>query len=110
MIVQMIGMMIGQYMLNFSGGDKHTLFIAISVIVSFAAIPIMLTATQVPEFTAPEPASLKRVYNTSPLSVVGMTAVGFHSSLVFAMGAVYAAKIGMSVNQVAFFMISLVPG
>ena len=110
MIVQMIGMMIGQYMLNFSGGDKHTLFIAISVIVSFAAIPIMLTATQVPEFTAPEPASLKRVYNTSPLSVVGMTAVGFHSSLVFAMGAVYAAKIGMSVNQVAFFMISLSAG
>ena len=110
MIVQMIGMMIGQYMLNFSGGDKHTLFIAISVIVSFAAIPIMLTATRVPDFTAPEPASLARVYNTSPLSVVGMTAVGFHSSLVFAMGAVYAAKIGMSVNQVAFFMISLSAG
>ncbi len=110
MIVQMLGMMIGQFMLNLSGDNDYGLFLAISIIVSFAAIPIMLTAASVPEFSAPEPASLRRVYNTSPLSVVGMLIVGFNASVIFGMGAVYATKIGMNVSQVSFFMVSIVAG
>jgi MFS family permease len=97
-------------MLNLSGDNDYGLFLCISIIVSFAAIPIMLTAASVPEFSAPEPASLRRVYNTSPLSVVGMLIIGFNASVIFGMGAVYATKIGMNVSQVSFFMVSLVAG
>ncbi len=107
MIVQMLGMMIGQSMLTFGSETGYDMFLAVSIIVSFAAIPIMLTAARSPDFEEPEPASFRRVYHNSPLSVVGMLITGFNAAIVFGMGAVFATKIGMSLHQVSYFMVAI---
>ncbi|MGB2097391.1 MAG: MFS transporter, partial [Candidatus Puniceispirillales bacterium] len=107
MIVQMLGMMIGQSMLTFGSETGYDMFLAVSIIVSFAAIPIMLTAARSPDFEEPEPASFRRVYYNSPLSVVGMGITGFNAAIVFGMGAVFASKIGMSLTQVSYFMVAI---
>ena len=110
MIVQMLGMMIGQSMLTFGSETGYDMFMAVSIIVSFAAIPIMLTAARSPDFEEPEPASFRRVYHNSPLSVVGMAITGFNAAIVFGMGAVFASKLGMTFNQVSYFMVAIVAG
>lgn len=110
MMVQMFGMMIGQSMLTFGSETGYDMFLAVSIIVSFAAIPIMLTAARSPDFEAPEKASFRRVYHNSPLSVVGMGITGFNAAIVFGMGAVFASKIGMTFIQVSYFMVAIGAG
>ncbi|MCG8624380.1 MAG: MFS transporter [Proteobacteria bacterium] len=110
MIVQMTGLLLGNYMLVFDDGESYALLLWVSIIVSFAAMPIMLTAASAPDFTEPERASLRWVYNVSPLAFIGMAAVGFQHAMVLAMGAVYAAKLGLTSTEISYFMVAIMGG
>ena len=110
MIAQMTGLLLGNYMLVFDDGESYALLLWVSIIVSFAAIPIMLTAASAPEFTEPERASLRWVYHISPLAFMGMAAIGFQNAIVFAMGGVYAAKLGLTSIEISYFMVCVVIG
>ena len=110
MIVQMSGLLLGNYLFVLDDGTSYVLLLWVAIIVSCAAIPIMLTAAAAPEFTAPERASLRWVYNVSPLAAVGMAAIGFQNAVVFTMGAVYAAKLGLSSTHVSYFMVAIFAG
>lgn len=110
MIVTMFGMIVGLMLL--STGDPATpdLFILVSILVSVAVIPILMTAAKVPDIQEPEPVSLYRAFRTSPLAVTGMAMHGITSSVLFGMGAVYATKLGFGLGEISLFMSAVMFG
>jgi MFS family permease len=108
MIVSYLGMGGGQLLLNAGDPNGHELFILVSVLISFAAIPILLSITPQPLQDDAESLSLPALYRISPLGVVGSIGAGLLQGAVFGMGAVYARAAGLSVGQVSIFMFVLV--
>ncbi len=110
MIVSMLGLIMGQLLLSAGEPEDVGLFLIVSILVSIAVIPILMTAAKVPDISEPEKISLFRVYNVSPLAVIGMGFNGMSSAVIFGMGAVYANKLHFSLNEVAVFMSSIMVG
>jgi MFS family permease len=103
-------MVAGQYLLNVASPEDIELFIIVSVLVSLALLPISLSKRPAPEFSEPEPASIKDVYTASPLGVVGVCVSGLTVGIFFAMGPVFANQSGFTIAQTANFMACFVMG
>lgn len=113
MLVQMVGLVLGQGLLNFGDPSGFVLFIIPSVLVSLSFAPILLAVAPTPSFATTRPMSLIQLYRNSPLGFVGMILMGFVFSAQFGMSAVYATQAGMSVREIsmmvsAFFIGGLV--
>lgn len=110
MIITMSGLILGLMLLSSGDPEETELFIMVSVLVSVAVIPILMTAASVPEIQEPEKVSIRRVYDTSPLAVLGMGMVGMSSSMIFGMGAVYATKLGLTLSEISIYMSAIMLG
>ena len=110
MLISLAGMAGGQFMLNIAAPSSYELFVLISVLVSIAVIPILLSVSRAPDFNTFVSVSVFQLYKVSPLGVVGMLLTGVVMGAVFGMGAVYAANVGLSVREISFFMGSVVLG
>ena len=85
-------------------------FLLSSVLVSIAVVPILLTAARAPDFTSPDPVSIRRLYQISPLALIGMLLQGLTASMAFGIGAIYATNIGMTESQASLFMAAFTLG
>lgn len=94
-------------MANPSGSE---LFIIASVLISVAVVPMLLSAGTAPAARAPNPVSIVRLYQVSPLGTVGTLGAGIINGTVFGMGAVYAQQTGLSVAGISLFMAALIGG
>jgi MFS family permease len=104
MVIVMGSMGLGQLLLNVADPRGVELFVLICVLVSVAVVPMLLSAGRTPEFSTPESISLKRLYQASPLGIVGSFSTGLIQGSVFGMGAVFANGMNLSVAQVSWFM------
>ena len=104
MIMVMGGMGSGQLLMNLSDPRGFELFVLISVLVSFALIPITLSVGRAPAFAAPESIGVRALFRASPLGVAGAFLVGIVHSAMFSMGAVYGTEIGLAVDRTALFI------
>ncbi len=104
MIMVMGGMGIGQLLLNLSDPRGFELFVLISVLVSFALVPITLSVGRAPAFEAPESIGVRALFRASPLGISGAFLVGIAHSALFSMGPVYATGIGLGVDRVSLFI------
>ena len=105
MIITFVFVGLGQLLLNISDPAKVDLFILVSILLSFALLPILLTNTEQPNTTDTKSFSLAEFYAISPLGFVGALFTGLAHSAVFGYGAVYATSKGLSVLEVSIFMI-----
>lgn len=110
MVVLFGGLALGQLLLNVGDPGGFVLFVLTSVLISVALVPISLTAGQVPEFQAPSRVSLMQLYRLSPLGVIGSMFTGMSHGAIFAMGAVLAKAVGLSVSEVSYFMACFIIG
>jgi MFS family permease len=110
MVILLAGTSAGQFMLNLADPAGFALFILISIMVSFAAIPILMTVLPTPPLEETERVSVVHLWRRAPMGVIGIVLVQWCTSVVFGMGAVYGAKMGMSVGEVSWFMGSLMAG
>ncbi|MGB0865924.1 MAG: MFS transporter [Granulosicoccaceae bacterium] len=110
LIVQMIGIVSGQVLLNAADPGGYLLFILISVMVSLSIAPILLSVSPAPVYQLSKPMSLKELYEASPLGVVGTIGVGGVFSALFGMSAVYASEQGFSLAEVSYFVMSIYVG
>jgi MFS family permease len=104
MIVQMIGIVASQALLNVAPVDGFLLFIIPSVLVSLAFTPILLRAGTTPSFDTTRPLSFGALIRVSPLGCVGMFLTGGIYSAMFAMAAVWGTLAGLSVAQISVFV------
>lgn len=110
MVIQLAGVTAGQFMLNLADPAGFALFILISVMVSFAAIPILMAVMATPPAEESHRVSIAHLWRRAPMGVIGIVLVQLCTSVVFGMGAVYGAMSGMDVSEVASFMGAMMAG
>lgn len=110
LIVQMLGIVVAQGLLNVADPAGFILFVIPSVLVSISFAPILLSVSPTPAFESTHNMSLKELYQISPLGFVGIFLLGGVFSAQFGMSAVYATQIGMSVGQVSIFVSAIFLG
>jgi MFS family permease len=104
MLVLYGGLGTAQFLLVVSDPRTPILFMLVSVLISLAMVPIVISAQQLPGHAAPRKVSLPDLYRNSPLGVVGVTVSGLVSAIIFSMGPVYARLSGLDTGAVAAFM------
>ena len=104
MFITLIGISLGSLLLNFSSPDKYEPFILISLLLSFALIPILLTKRKAPKFKKQGFINIKGLFKTSPLATVSMFCTGLLHSALFSLGAVYAAKMNFTILEISLLL------
>jgi MFS family permease len=82
----------------------------VSVAVSLAFTPILLSATPVPAFERTKPMGFMQLYRTSPLGFVGIFLLGAVFSALFGMAGVFGAAEGLTPAQIATFVSAIYLG
>ena len=104
MFITMIALAIGVLLLNFSSPERYEPFILISLLLSIALIPILLTKRKPPKFKKLSSIKIKDLYKISPFGTVGMFCTGFIHSSLFTLAAVYAATINFTVFEISLLL------
>jgi MFS family permease len=110
MIVVMGGIALSQLLLTVADPSGSTLFILASILVSFAVVPVTLSAGSAPDTGWARQLPVRRIWDAAPAGVVGGFGAGFTNGGIMALGAVYASRVGMSVDRIAIYMGLLVLG
>jgi MFS family permease len=110
MVVTYIGVGAGQLLLNLADPVEYPLFILTSVLISIAVVPLLLSAGSPPTFQDSVRISLVQMYRLTPLGIVGMFAVGLVTATFFALGPVYAQRMGLGIKEISYFMAAAVLG
>ncbi len=76
MLVLYVGLGAAQFLLVLSDPRTATPFMLVSVLISLALVPIVVSAQQLPAHAAPLKVRLDDLYRDTPLGVVGVTVPG----------------------------------
>ncbi len=103
-VVAYLGSSGGQFLVNF--GDVQSLqpFMLTALLLTVSLVPVVLTRVAGPEIEASARLSLRRLYEISPVGVVGCAVSGIITGAFYGMGAIYAQNLGYSVFEVSLFM------
>jgi MFS family permease len=104
MIALYAGQAVGQFLLNLGETRPSMPFLVASILISLAAIPVVLTRISAPLPASGVPLSIRKLYAASPLGVVGATVTGVMLGAFYALGAVHARRLGMNLSETALFM------
>ncbi|PKP70032.1 MAG: MFS transporter [Alphaproteobacteria bacterium HGW-Alphaproteobacteria-4] len=110
MIVQMIGIIVAQLLMNTGDPSGFMLFIIPSVLVSLSFTPILLSVAPAPVFETTARMSFRRLYQVSPLGCVGIFLMGGVFSALFGMASVWGGRAGLSVPQISAFVAAVYVG
>jgi MFS family permease len=112
MFLTLIALSSGSLLLNFSSPENYEPFILISLLLSLALVPILLTKRKAPKFKKLGFLKIKDLYKISPLASVSMFCNGFIHSALFTLTAVYAASMNFTIFEISLliFLISFAGG
>ena len=110
MIVQMLGIIASQVLLNLPDTSGFALFIIPSVLVSLAFMPILLAPTPAPAFDSTRRLPFRDLFRISPLGCAGMLLTGGVFSAMFGMASVWGAQEGLGVRDISIFVGALYVG
>lgn len=103
-IVQMIGIISAQGLISMGDPSGFVLFILPSVLVSISFAPILLSVSPMPPFETARRMTLRQLFTSSPLGVVGMGLTGAAYAAMFAMAAIYGTAVEMTLSQLTLFV------
>ncbi len=104
MIITFIGLGLGVLLLNFSDPKQYEPFILVSLLLSIALVPILLTKRKAPTFKKISSIKIKELYKISPLATFSMFCSGFIHPVIFTLGAVYGALMNFSVLEISLYL------
>ncbi len=110
MVVTYIGVGAGQLLLNLADPSDFQLFILVSVLISVAVVPLLLSADSPPIFHDSVRISLPELFSLTPLGIVGIFSVGLVTATFFSLGPLYAQRIGLNIRDTSYFMTAAVLG
>jgi MFS family permease len=110
MIVQMLGIIASQVLLNLPDPSGFALFIIPSVLVSLAFMPILLAPTPAPAFDSTRRIGFRELFRISPLGCIGMLLTGGVFSAMFGMASVWGAQEGLTIREISIFVGALYLG
>lgn len=95
---------ISQPLLDLAPTDGFILFCVVSIALSLALVPITLSRAGVPGVVQATRLGLRRLYEVSPVGVVGAFVTGLTASAFFSMAPAFASTSGLSDGQIAIFI------
>jgi len=104
LIVQMLGIIVAQSLINVADPGGYDLFIIMSVAVSISFAPILLSASPAPVFSTTRRMSMRQLFRTSPLGCAGTLLLGAVFGAQFGMAPVYATAIGLTAAEISVFI------
>ena len=104
MIITFIGLGLGVLLLNFSNPKNYEPFILVSLLLSIALVPILLTKRKPPTFKKTSSIKIKELYKISPLATFSMFCTGFIHPVIFTLGAVYGALMNFSILEISLYL------
>ena len=104
MIITFIGLGLGVLLLNFSNPKQYEPFILVSLLLSIALVPILLTKRKAPTFKKISSIKIKELYKISPLATFSMFCCGFIHPVIFTLGAVYGALMNFSILEISLYL------
>ncbi|MEG6508352.1 MFS transporter [Methyloligella sp. 2.7D] len=110
MVATFSGQAIGQLLLTTGEHLPSLPFMLAAIVLSLAVVPVALTRISQPGLGDQPSFSLRRLYDISPLGVTGAMAAGVMLGAFYGLGAVYAAKLGLTLTATAFFMTVVISG
>lgn len=110
MIVQMLGIIGAQLLMNTADPAGYLLFVIPSVLVSFAFLPILLSTQPAPQFATIQKMSFATLFRVSPLGCIGIFLIGGVFSAIFGMASVWGSAKGLSVGQISAFVAAIYVG
>ncbi len=110
MIVNKAGFGAGQLLIMLGDPASDRMFMLVAALYAICLIPIALARIKAPEGLGSEPLGLRSLYRLSPVGVVGAVAAGATNASLLGLGPVFADGLGLSLNQVSFFMAVFLAG
>ena len=110
MLVQMTGVVSAQGLLMLGDPGGYALFALISILVSVAVAPMLLSAGPTPVFKASPRMTLRALFAVSPLGCVGAFLLGGVFAAMFGMAAVYGGQAGLSIGQISALVAAMYAG
>jgi len=110
LIVQMLGIVLGQLLLNLADPGGYDLFVLITVLVSISFAPILLSVSPAPVHETTRAMSIKELIEASPLACFGSLLLGGVFATLFGMAPIYATESGFTIAQVSYFISAIYLG
>lgn len=92
---------IGVWLLRFGEPSSNTLFLFASVVISLAAIPLLLSVSKTPQLIETEFFGLKKLYRITPLGVIGTLFAGMCHGVFFGLLPVYGVVLELELEQLS---------
>lgn len=110
MVMTYCGMAFGQLLLNIPDPSGFMIFIIVSLLYSWALVPVSLTGQPTAEISRHEHMPLRRIYKIAPMSVVGCIISGILVSNVYTLGPIYAEQMGLDLHHTSLFLFFCIMG
>ena len=104
MFITFAGIALGTLLLNIGKPENFEPFILVSLLLSIALIPILLTKRKPPKFKKIGTLNVKDLYKISPFGSFSSFVTGFIHSSIFTLGAVYATLLNFTILEISFFL------
>ena len=104
MIILFGGLAIGMLLLNVSDPSNYEPFILVSILLSLALVPILLTKRSAPKFKKIGTISVKELFKISPLGTVSSFCTGLIHSAFFSLIAVYATRSNFTLFETSILL------
>lgn len=104
MVVVTTGIAGGQLLLTTADPSGFVLFIVASLLVSLAVVPIALLRLPAPPITDLGTVPYRLILRAAPVGLVGALITGMANGALLAMGAVWGADSGLSVDRIALLL------
>jgi len=108
MLISFAGLAGGQWLLKIAHPSGFSLFVLSSILLSLALVPVLIKRTETPEFETHGRISILKLLTISPAGVFTIFVSAIAHGALFAMGAVFAVKAGLTVSSTVLFMSSFI--
>ena len=102
-MVTLVASTAGQMVLTLGPADGHLFFVLGAIFYCLALVPVAISSSATPNPLVKVELDIKGLWRASPVAVVGVFLIGVSNSAFGTLAAVYAGRIGLTLNAVAFF-------
>lgn len=110
MVTHYLAVASGQLLVNLGDVARPDLFMLAAGLIGLSLVPVALTRLGAPPLDGHRALSIRELYAASPAGVVGAGVAGLLVGSFYALGVVFARKIGLSVSEASLFMSMVVLG
>lgn len=109
-VIDLTATVVGNALLATANPGGYVLFMLTSILMSIALVPIALTRSAAPAPIKTARLDIASLFKVSPVAAVGAPMIGLGNAAFWAMGPVYAQRVGYSADITAAFMSAVIIG